>query len=94
MGNEEAIWEIIKDIFGYLKYLTLSKEAKIIANFNLIKNKYWFEQLVNNQPSILKLIEEDDDIREYFASRKNVRSLLSSKKDRQHFKNLLNQKIN
>ena len=33
--NEEALWGIIKDIFSYVKYLTLSKEEKTEVNISL-----------------------------------------------------------
>ncbi|KZE64339.1 hypothetical protein AWM68_14740 [Fictibacillus phosphorivorans] len=91
--NEEAIWQMIKDTFAYFKYLTLSKETKTEMNINLVKEKYWFQQLVIKQPSILKMIEGDKEIREYFSSRKMVRKLLSDKEERQRFKDLLNDKM-
>jgi hypothetical protein len=83
---------MIKDIFAYFKYLTLSKEAKIEMNINLVKEKYWFQQLVINQPSTLKRIEEDKVMREYFSSRKMVRKLLRNKEERQRFKDFFNDK--
>ncbi|NHM31925.1 hypothetical protein [Neobacillus terrae] len=92
--NEEAIWAIIKDFFSYVNYLTLSKEEKTEININLVKEKYWFQQLVISQPSLLKVIEQDKEIREYFSSRKMVRKLLKDKEVRQRFKGFLNDKLN
>ncbi|WP_397538170.1 hypothetical protein [Rummeliibacillus pycnus] len=92
--NEEAIWGIIKNIFSYVKYLTLSKEEKTEVNISLVKEKYWFQELVITQPSVLKLIEGDKEIRQYFSSRKRVRNLLRDKKERQRFKGLLKGKLN
>ena len=92
--NEAVILETIKDTFSYLKYLNLSKERKTEVNVSLVKEKYWFQELVNKQPSILKLIEDDKEIRQYFSSRKKVRKLLRDKDERKFFKGLLNDKLN
>ena len=92
--NEEAIWGIIKNTFSYVKYLTLSKEEKTKVNISLVQEKYWFQELVITQPSILKLIEGDKEIRQYFSSRKMVGKLLRDKEERQHFKGLLNDRLN
>ncbi|MGG2072849.1 MULTISPECIES: hypothetical protein [Lysinibacillus] len=92
--NEEVAWRIIKNTFAYLKYLTLSKEEKTEVNISLVQEKYWFQELVIAQPSILKLIEGDKEIRQYFSSRKMVRKLLRDKEERQRFKGLLNDKLN
>lgn len=46
------------------------------------------------EPSILKLVEGDKEIRRYFSSRKMVRKLLSDKEERQRFKGLLNDRLN
>ena len=79
--NEEALWGIIKDIFSYVKYLTLSKEEKTEVNISLVTEKYWFQELMFAEPSILKLVEGDKEIRRYFSSRKMVRKLLSDKEE-------------
>jgi hypothetical protein len=92
--NEEAIWGIIKDIFSYVKYITLSKEEKTEVNISLVKEKYWFQELMLTEPSILKLVEGDKEIRRYFSSRKMVRKLLRDKEERQRFKGLLNDRLN
>jgi hypothetical protein len=92
--NEVAIWETVKEFFVYIKYLFLSKEAKFQSNINLVKEKYWFQQLVNNEPSILTVIQGDKELRTYFSSRKMVRKLLRDKEERQRFKGLINDKLN
>ncbi|MGE7909798.1 hypothetical protein [Lysinibacillus xylanilyticus] len=92
--NEEAVWDIIKYFFSYLKYLTLSKEEKIEINIILIKDKYWFHELLIAEPSMLKLIEEDKEIRRYLSSRKMVRKLHGDKEERQRFKGYLNDRLN
>ena len=84
--NEEAIWRIIKNTFAYVKYITLAKEEKTEVNISLVQEKYWFQKLVIAQPSILKLMEGDKEIREYFSSRKTVRKLLRDKEGRQRFR--------
>ena len=83
--NEEAIWGLIKDNFSYVKYLTLSKEEKTEFNISLVKEKYWFQELILTEPSILKLVEGDKEIRQYFSSRKMVNKLLRDKEERQRF---------
>ena len=75
--NEEAIWGIIKDVFSYVKYLPLSKEEKTEVNIS---------ELMFTEPSILKLVEGDKEIRRYFSSRKMVRKLLRDKEERRLFK--------
>ncbi|SES46425.1 hypothetical protein [Psychrobacillus sp. OK032] len=92
--NEEAIWGMIKDTFSYVKYITLSKEEKTEVNISLVKEKYWFQELMFTEPSILKLVEGDKEIRRYFSSRKMVRKLLRDKEERQRFKGLLNDRLN
>lgn len=92
--NEEAIWGIIKDIFSYVKYLSLSKEEKTEVNISLVKEKLWFQELMITEPAIPKMIEEDKEIRQYFSSRKMVRKLLRDKEERQRFKGLLNDRLN
>jgi hypothetical protein len=92
--NEEAIWGIIKNTFSYVKYLTLSKEEKTEVNISLVQEKYWFQELVITQPSILKVIDGDKEIRQYLSSRKMVRKLLRNKEERQRFKGLLNDRLN
>ena len=92
--NEEAIWGIIKDIFSYVKYLTLSKEEKTEVNISLVKEKYWFQELMFTEPSILKLVEGDKEVRRFFSSRKMVRKLLRDKEERKRFKGLLNDRLN
>ncbi|MFJ5770150.1 hypothetical protein [Psychrobacillus sp. NPDC093180] len=92
--NEQAIWGIIKDVFSYVKYLTLSKEEKTEVNIRLVKDKYWFQELMLNEPSILKLVDGDKEFRRYFSSRKMVRKLLRDKEERQRFKGLLNDRLN
>lgn len=92
--NEEAIWGIIKDIFSYVKYLTLSKEEKTEVNISLVKEKYWFQELMFTEPSILKLVEGDKEVRRYFSSRKMVRKLLRDKEERKRFKRLINDRLN
>ncbi|MFT9819843.1 hypothetical protein [Lysinibacillus sp. NPDC056185] len=87
--NEEAVWGIIKNIFSYVRYLTLSKEEKTEINISLVKDKYWFQELMNTEPSILKLIEGDEEIRRYLSSRKMVRKLLRDKEERLRFKGFL-----
>ncbi|WP_342573891.1 hypothetical protein MHH37_16755 [Solibacillus sp. FSL K6-1781] len=91
--NEETIWETIKDTFAYIKYLTLSKERKIEVNISLVQEKYWFQELIIINPSILTLIKEDNEIREYFLSRKMVRKLLRDKNERKLFKELLTDRL-
>ena len=92
--NEEAIWGIIKDIFSYVKYLILSKEEKTEVNISLVKEKYWFQELMFTEPSILKLVEGDKEVRRYFSSRKMVRKLLRDKEERKRFKRLINDRLN
>ena len=92
--NEEAIWGIIKDIFSYFKYLTLSKEEKTEVNISLVNEKYWFQELMFTEPSILKLVEGDKEVRRYFSSRKMVRKLLRDKEERKRFKRLINDRLN
>ena len=92
--NEEAIWGIIKDIYSYVKYLTLSKEEKTEVNISLVKEKYWFQELMFTEPSILKLVEGDKEVRRYFSSRKMVRKLLRDKEERKRFKRLINDRLN
>ncbi|MGE7689464.1 hypothetical protein ACQKMI_09645 [Lysinibacillus sp. NPDC097214] len=91
--NEEAIWGISKNIFSYVRYLTLSKEEKTKINISLVKEKYWFQELMITEPSVLKLIEGDEEIRGYLSSRKMVRKLLRDKEERQRFKGLLNDRL-
>ena len=58
---------IIKNTFSYVKYLTLSeREEKTEVNISLVQEKYWFQELVITQPSILKVIDDDKEIRQYF----------------------------
>jgi len=92
--NEEAVWGIIKNIFSYVRYLALSKEEKTEINISLVKDKYWFQELMVTVPSILKLIEGDEEIRRYLSSRKMVRKLLRDKEERQRFKGFLNDRLN
>ncbi|MFF2793891.1 hypothetical protein [Lysinibacillus xylanilyticus] len=92
--NEDVVWDIIKYFFSYLRYLTLSKEEKIEINICLIKDKYWFQELMIAEPSKLKLIEEDEEIRRYLSSRKMVRKLQGDKEERQRFKGILNDRLN
>ena len=92
--NEEAIWGIVKEIFSYVKYLTLSKEEKTEVNISLVKEKYWFQELMFTEPSILKLVEGDKEVRRYFSSRKMVRKLLRDKEERKRFKRLINDRLN
>ncbi|MDI2587058.1 hypothetical protein OR571_08060 [Psychrobacillus sp. NEAU-3TGS] len=92
--NEESVWGIIKDVFSYVKYLTLTKEEKTEVNLSLVKEKHWFQELMFTEPSILKLVEGDKEIRRYFSSRKMVRKLLNDKEERQRFKGLLSDRLN
>ncbi|MGE6376060.1 hypothetical protein [Peribacillus muralis] len=91
--NDEATWEIIKDIFTYIKYNFLSKERKFSSNVSLVKEKYWFQELLKNKPAINRVIEEDKELREYFSSRKKVRKLLRDKEERNNFKKLIKIKV-
>jgi hypothetical protein len=52
--NDEALWEIIKDIITYIKYSFLSKERKFAFNINLIQEKYWYQKLLQNKPAITR----------------------------------------
>ncbi|MEY9978956.1 hypothetical protein [Lysinibacillus sp. RC79] len=92
--NEEAVWGIIKKKFSYVRYLTLSKDEKTEINISLVKDKYWFQELMITEPSILKLIEGDEEIRRYLSSRKMVRKLLRDNEERQRFKGFLNERLN
>ncbi|KAA0549821.1 hypothetical protein FZW96_00260 [Bacillus sp. BGMRC 2118] len=87
--NEEAIWQIIKDTFTYFQYLFLSKEEKFHSNLSLVKEKYWFQQLVEKHPTILEDIEANEELMNYFLSRKRVRRLLNDKDVRKKFKDSL-----
>ena len=49
---------------------------------------------MNTEPSILKLIEGDEEIRRYLSSRKMVRKLLRDKEERLHFKGFLIDRLN
>ncbi len=84
---------IFKDILSYIKYLFLSKEDKLESNLRLVKEKYWFQQLVEHQPSILDIIERDNDFKAYFSSRKKVWKLLRDTEERQRFKSCLKEKL-
>lgn len=46
------------------------------------------------QPSILKVIDGDKEIRQYFSSRKMVRKLLRDKQEQRRFKGLLSDRLN
>ena len=46
------------------------------------------------EPSKLKLIEEDEEVRRYLSSRKMVRKLQGDKEERQRFKGILNDRLN
>lgn len=87
--NDEALWEIIKDIIIYIKYIFLSKERKFAFNLNLIQEKYWYQKLLENKPAINKVIEGDRELKDYISSRKKVRKMLRDKDERQHFKKLV-----
>ena len=87
--NEQVIWELIKYIFSYIQYIFLSKKGKLESNLRLVKEKHWFQQLVDQQPNILNIIEADKDLKDYFSKRKKVRKLLRDKEERQNFKNWL-----
>ncbi|WP_181884409.1 hypothetical protein [Neobacillus piezotolerans] len=91
-SNEEAIADIIKDVFSYIKYLFLSKEEKCAANLGLVNEKYWFQELMNNKPRLKDLLEKDMQFKEYFSSRKNVRKLLRDKDERAMFKKWIENK--
>ena len=92
--NDEAVWEIIKDIFTYFKYIFLSKEGKFSSNVSLVKEKYWFQELLENKPNINQVIEGDKELKDYLSSRKKVRKLLREKDERQNFKKWLETKTN
>lgn len=91
--NDEAIWETFKDIFFYINYLFISKEDKLESNLRLVREKYWFQQIVEHQPSILEIIESDNHLKAYFSSRKKVRKLLRDREERQRFKSCLEDKV-
>ncbi|WP_053366485.1 hypothetical protein [Bacillus sp. FJAT-27245] len=89
---EEAIVEIIKDLFIYIKYLFLSKEEKLQQNLLLVKERYWFQQLLLDRPALNKLLDQDIELKHYFSSRKNVRKLLRDKGERSRFKSWIQNK--
>ena len=91
--NDVALWEIIKDIITYIKYIFLSKERKFAFNLNLIQEKYWYQKLLENKPAINKVIEGDRELKKHISSRKKVRKMLRDKDERQHFKNWLEAKL-
>lgn len=71
--NEQVIWELIKYIFSYIQYIFLSKKGKLESNLRLVKDKHWFQQLVDQHPNILDRIEADKDLKDYFSKRKKVK---------------------
>ena len=92
--NSKAIWDIFKEIVSLIRYRFFSDEDKFAFNLKQLKEKYWFEQLLLKVPTIIQLIEEDGELRDYLTSRKNVRSLLREKDERKKFKDWLENKSN
>jgi len=85
MIDEQGLWELIKDSLSYCKYFFLSREQKRAFNVRSVQERYWFQQLVKEHPSISTFIEEDQEFRAYFSSRKRVRKLLRNKDERTRF---------
>ncbi|MEI2467725.1 hypothetical protein [Niallia taxi] len=88
--NDEALLVIFKYISTYIRYIFLpSKRKKVFINVSLVKEKYWFQKLLKNNPVISRLLEKDKELKDYFSSRKKVRKLLRDKEERKNFKKLI-----
>lgn len=91
--NHEALWEIIKYVWTNIRYIFLPRERKFLSNVSLVKEKYWFQELLESKPAISRLLEEDKELRDYFSSRKKVRKLLRDKEERKNFNKLIKNKV-
>ena len=89
----ESPWEILKSIFGRIKYSFLSKDQKIEFNLNQLQKKYWFEQLVLESPSLIQLIKNDNELKTYLTSRRKLQKLLHNSTERKNFKKMISQKL-
>ncbi|TAA71989.1 hypothetical protein [Planococcus salinarum] len=89
----EGLWDMLKALFGQIKYSFLSKDKKIEFNLKQLQKKYWFEQLILESPSLVELIKKDDELKTYLTSRKKLRRLLHNSIERKHFKKKINEKL-
>ncbi|ALS77131.1 MULTISPECIES: hypothetical protein [Planococcaceae] len=89
----ESLWEILKSIFGRIKYSFLSKNQKIEFNLSQLQKKYWFEQLVLESPSLVQLIKNDHELQTYLTSRRKLQKVLHNSTARKKFKEMINQKL-
>jgi hypothetical protein len=83
----------LKSILGRIKYSFLSKDQKIEFNLSQLQKKYWFEQLVSEDPSVVKLIKNDSELRVYLTSTRTLKKVLHNSEERKKFKEMINQKL-
>ena len=89
-----AIAGIIKEIGLRIRFWFLSDEEKFKHNLGLLKQKYWFQEMLMNKATLEKVIVENHEIKNYLISSKNTRKLLHNSQERKKFKEWLEEKHN
>ncbi|KRE40902.1 hypothetical protein [Paenibacillus sp. Soil522] len=88
-----AIAGIIKEIGLRIRFW-FSDGEKFKHNLGLLKQKYWFQEMLMNKATLEKVILENHEIKNYLTSSKNTRKLLHNSQERKKFKERLEEKHN